>query len=241
MPSPRNPYSATRFCLLLGVALLAPVALYLLWVLGWWITFTIDDLMHPRPEPRTIWEAARDGNFEVLNRELEKGADPNAPDPQWGEVPLNWAAMDSDEDRAEIIKRLLRAGADPNYGAPLVQAAASCNTAVTKELLTGGADTSQTVVGGWTALHYASMNDCVDVMQLLIAAGADLNVRSDQGLTPLIWAAETAKVDAVRVLLEAGADRSITDNKGRTAYDAASITTGELAYWYRKVRKLLRE
>lgn len=239
MRNPRNPYSATQFCLLLGVAgLLVPVLLY---VVVWLLPLAVYEISHPRKEPTTIWEAARDGNLEVLDRELRSGADPNAPDRQWNHVPLYWAGIGGDSARVEIVARLLEAGADPKVGAPLLQAAGSCNPAVTRQLLAAGADPSQAPERGVTALHVAANNDCVDVMQLLIAGAADVNARDGLGFTPLHFAAGSAKVDAVRALLDAGADRTIADNEGRTPYDFASPTTGELAYWFGKVRKLLRE
>lgn len=60
---------------------------------------------------------------------------------------------------AEIVKRLLEEGADPN----------ECDEGTSI-----------------TPLHFAAQNNSLDVVQLLVAAGADLNATDeDDGDTPL--------------------------------------------------------
>ncbi|EKX37798.1 hypothetical protein GUITHDRAFT_55771, partial [Guillardia theta CCMP2712] len=70
---------------------------------------------------------------------------------------------------------------------------------------------------GCTALHWAALNDKVNVMKWLIKEGADLNARGNDGHTPLHWAGLKGFLRATRVLIDAGADLNVQDNWKFTA------------------------
>ena len=70
---------------------------------------------------------------------------------------------------------------------------------------------------GCTALHWAALNDKVNVMKWLIKEGADLNARGNDGHTPLHWAGLKGFLRATRVLVDAGADLNVQDNWKFTA------------------------
>ena len=68
--------------------------------------------MRSRPSGATpLHLAAAAGNPDAVGALLDKGADANAREPEWGQTPLVFAA---EYDRAAAIKALLKHGADPS-------------------------------------------------------------------------------------------------------------------------------
>ena len=121
--------------------------------------------------------------------------------------PVIWAVR---QDRPDILRALLAAGADPN--APV------------------------TGRNGWTPLMHAihtrqsaeSPTARLGAIQTLLDAGADPNERSRKGGTPLIMAAGYGATDMVELLLDAGADPRLQTPDGGTALTAAVGGTGDL-------------
>jgi ankyrin repeat protein len=96
----------------------------------------------------------------------------------------------------DVVRILLRAGADPNQ-------------AFTNE----SAD---------SPLIQASVRGFVQIVDELISAGANVNyARPNDGFTSLMFAAQYGFVDVVRSLLAAGADPRTANHDGHTALDAA--------------------
>jgi len=93
------------------------------------------------------------GQAETAEELLRHGADPNAV----ARNPMRVAVINSAaaSGRADLVKIVLQAGADPNV--------------------------RQTA--GYTALHAAAARDNIEMVQLLLDAGADASVRSDDGQT----------------------------------------------------------
>jgi ankyrin repeat protein len=58
--------------------------------------------------------SAPDGKFDIAKWLLEKGAEPDLPDPCYGLTPLHYAAMNESPGALGIIEKLLDADADPN-------------------------------------------------------------------------------------------------------------------------------
>lgn len=100
-----------------------------------------------------------------------------------------------DVGKAEVVKLLLKHGADQNgkdsYGQSLVMTAAS--------------------------------NHRTDVLALLIAAGADVNAANQYRITPLAVAAEQGHLDVVNMLVAAGAKVNARDTSGGTALSVAIL------------------
>lgn len=71
---------------------------------------------------------------------------------------------------------------------------------------------------GHTALHYASRNGRVEVMQMLIEAGAEVNTAGTSAtlMFPIHWACSTGMVKAVHLLLSHDAALEQTDSNGAT-------------------------
>ena len=121
-----------------------------------------------------ITAAAYSGHTEVVKILLDHGAN-DEKEGQWGTVPLHFAAS---RGRAEVSKLLLARGTNPNI----------------------------TSRNGWTPLHFAckdriyrrnrfvatpgvsfrhSLEECLEVIQVLLDAGADPTIRDNDGKNPL--------------------------------------------------------
>ena len=128
----------------------------------------------------------------------------------------------------EVLKLLLRAGANPNCEQrvtgrhPLYIAALGGHYKLMRELIEKGADMDARVnrgrgrSGNFTALHAAAELGGVDAISVLVEAGADIEVRSDHRSTPLHLAASGGAVETVLALLHAGADAQAVDTRGST-------------------------
>jgi hypothetical protein len=120
-------------------------------------------------------------------------------------APLHVAAA---LDRAEIVERLIAAGADPDVRTaggftPLHWAAGKNAAEAARRLLQAGAATNAAASNGITPLHWAAANNATNAVRLLIEAGADLEARTESGLTPLHWAVQRHAEDAARLLAAA--------------------------------------
>jgi ankyrin repeat protein len=62
---------------------------------------------------------------------------------------------------------------------------------------------------GYSALHFASQNNCLEAVQLLLDSGANVDLEDSFGNTPLGRAVFTSegKGDVIQLLLRNGADK----------------------------------
>ena len=104
-----------------------------------------------------------------------------------GHTALNWAAM---RDRPEVVKALLRKGADVN----------------TQDNR------------GVSPLLYAAGTQNAGIVRMLVDHGADLEVESrDNMMTPMLLAIEHHDIEILDVLLAQGANVTTSkDQKGRS-------------------------
>ena len=114
--------------------------------------------------------AAFFGQPEAVVLLLERGADPHAVSPTFGDVtPLHSAAAAGNDD---AVRALLAAGADPNARQ----------------------------AGGFTALHTAAFTGKAEMADALLAAGADATLATDEGKTAADLARENGHEElAVRL------------------------------------------
>jgi len=119
--------------------------------------------------------AAFHGHWRLCQYLLERGADPNHPLPDTGEVPLHVAlSRTTTTSLAHVVELLLAHGADPNRcTAPGVETGAFMRDARTR---------------AETPLHRAAAFSSASVITRLRAAGADIEARDMHGDTPLSWA-----------------------------------------------------
>ena len=194
-----------------------------------------------------ITEAAITGDVPVLEALLAAGADANFRNPE-GETPLMAVARTG---RIEAAELLLDAGADVNatesFGgqSALMWAAARGNADMVRFLAANGAALDARGLvrqwprkiineprpkdmnkGGFTALHYAAREGCIDCARALVEAGADLDVIDPERVTPLVLALENLHYDLAAFLIEAGADVNKWDLFGRSPlYMVADTST----------------
>jgi len=75
---------------------------------------------------------------------------------------------------------------------------------------------------GYTALHYAARNGCMDAAKNLIRLGANFNAQTGSlRATPLHRAISAKKTDMVQYLIQTGACTNIKDADGLTPLDRA--------------------
>jgi len=144
----------------------------------------------------------------ALDLIARKSVDVNAAEAD-GSTPLLWAAHAND---AELVARLLKAGAKPNVknqlgSTPLEEAAFNANTAAIQALLVAGADANTAGADGQTPLMLVARTANVEAAKLLLDKGANPNVRETQrGQTALMWAAANRQAAIMRELLARGAE-----------------------------------
>jgi len=118
--------------------------------------------------------AAYHGHWSLCRYLLDRGADPNLPLADTGEVPLHAAASKSHPRYILVARVLLDFEADPNRATiPGVETGSFMRDCRTK---------------GETPLHRAAAFCDEEMIDLLTGAGADIMARDAQGDTPLSWA-----------------------------------------------------
>jgi ankyrin repeat protein len=180
--------------------------------------------------------ALLNGQVGIATELLEKGADPNAADDyhraalfaaidlrnfnhdKYGDLPTDG------RDPLDVIKALLKKGADPNL---------RTNTVPVHGLMQF--DASWVNFDGETPFVRAALSGDIEVMRLLLTDGADANIATTQGTTALMAASginwipaqtyshsEADYVEAVKLCLERGADVNASNSLGLTAMHGAA-------------------
>lgn len=75
------------------------------------------------------------------------------------------------------------------------------------------------IVGGYTALHHACLNQHGSILQLLLHSGANPNIKCNSvvGETPLHLCCKLGNTDCARKLIQAGASAELRDNFGNNS------------------------
>lgn len=157
---------------------------------------------------------------EVVQNLLERGFDPNSPNPQ-GQPALMLAMQKSSNKVAEVLlnwKTTNLSISNPQSETPLMLAAITNQLAWAQKLIEKGADVNKK---GWTPLHYAATKGHIEMMRLLMENHAYLDAESPNGTTPLMMAAHYGTSMATKLLLEEGADPRLKNQLGISALEFA--------------------
>ncbi len=156
----------------------------------------------------SLVELAKADNHQAAITLIDQHVNVNTPTSD-GTTALHWAAHNGD---AELVDRLLRAGADAKaknqFGAtPMSEAAFLGNVAIIEKLLKAGADPDSPSADGQTALMLVARTDNVAAAKLLLQHGAHVDAREKQKeQTALMWASAESQPAMVRELIAHGAD-----------------------------------
>ena len=124
--------------------------------------------------------------------------------------------------RKEGVPEKPKQGINPILNNQLLEAAASNNIDLAKELLEKGAQVNCQTDDGWTPLLKASVHGSA-LTKLLLEKGADPNIATAKGYTPLHRAAGHGNNSVVLELLDAEADVLTKDDFGQNAHRMALL------------------
>ncbi|MFN8395433.1 MAG: ankyrin repeat domain-containing protein [Bacteroidia bacterium] len=189
--------------------------------------------------------AAENGHTEVMGMLLEAGAKPVFTKQEDLEVAKTGSQQDNlnakllnaiQNHEAEVALEMIAAGAKPDARSKrnipaLIMAAARKQAAVVAALLDKGADAdiratdAEKGIEQITALHVASTNGHIEILQLLLERGAEVNAQDKSGLTPLMAASELGNTVAVILLIDKGADVNLQDYDGLSPLMLSAYTS----------------
>uniref|UniRef100_A0A0D9X2F9 Uncharacterized protein n=1 Tax=Leersia perrieri TaxID=77586 RepID=A0A0D9X2F9_9ORYZ len=94
-------------------------------------------------------------------------------------------------------------------------------------LFSAGVPLDSTDSQGRTALHMASANGHLAVVEYLIQNGANVNAKNSENNTPLHWACLNGHIEVIKALICAGASVSALNSHEKTPMDEA-VTKGKM-------------
>jgi ankyrin repeat protein len=156
----------------------------------------------------------------TLTRLLQRGFDPNTPDPQ-GQVGLFLALRGGSDQAVQVLLAHPELKADATNTTdetPLMMAALRGAMEPAMRLIERGARLDRS---GWTPLHYAASGPSTAMVKMLLDRGAPIDARSPNGTTPLMMAARYGVEEAAALLLERGADAALLNQLDLSAADFA--------------------
>ncbi len=179
----------------------------------------IDEITSTLRDHERVFEAARNGDVEVVRRAFAEGFDPATPDIDGRTI--YQIAKDRRHETIELLARDIRGGNTRSEGdnqaiRALMTAAQTGDIEALRRCLDERPQLIDALGGGGfqkaTALHLAVLHNQHAAMRLLIARGANLDSRDfPDNAAPLHFAAARGDLETVRLLVEAGAD---IDGKG---------------------------
>jgi pectate lyase len=175
------------------------------------LIYTLRGLAEP---PKSLQEAAAEGDFEAVRLLIAQGIDVDHREDSFFKTALHHAAINGHKN---IVQFLLTKGAQIDAwngypgGTPLDYAAEKGHKEVAELLIIGGANVNakRGSPAGDTPLHSAVRAGYKEIVNLLIANGADVNAKNDSEQTPIDIAVGGGRRE-IRELLQAKiADSSI--------------------------------
>lgn len=119
----------------------------------------------------------------------------------------------------QFVAKVTHIDGEESGRTPLMSAALKGRADLVRRFLALGADPNRTDSSGATALHYAMTNPSIEVVTALLEAGADPNVQETaHGKTPLWDAVFRARrlPDVVAAMMKHGGDPNIANRAGVT-------------------------
>ena len=145
---------------------------------------------------------------------IRKGADVNLRDNE-GKTALLWAASNSLPNAKILVEHGAKVNIAANDGmTPFLQATLGVSSGkvpieLCELLRKNGADVNAALTrnnaSGWTALHYAVVNNNANLVKFLIKHGANVNKFNAEGSSPLFLAKLNDNQEIVKILRNAGA------------------------------------
>ncbi|MGC4046736.1 MAG: ankyrin repeat domain-containing protein [Armatimonas sp.] len=148
--------------------------------------------------------AAKSGSLETVKLLVAAKANVNAGSVLQKGQPLQAAIL---HGHLEIQEFLLKSGADPNLGAPLVHLVVLDNTAAVEKLIKAGAKIDQSDESGMTALMSTAMLGTEKMMRFLLKYKPNVHLKDAEGRTALSFAKQEKKTGIIALLRKAGATR----------------------------------
>jgi len=170
-----------------------------------------------------LWEAAREGDLEKLQTQLDSGADVDYKGP-FGATPLLIGVR---EENREVIEVLVSKGANVDARTmiswPLSLAIENEDVATVSVLVEAGANLEAANQKGWTALMLAAHKGNLDMVRLFSENGAKINEESmgEDPVNALLIAVDGGYTDIVKVLLKNGASTEMKDGTPNAALEFA--------------------
>ena len=182
---------------------------------------------NPEPlfSPNPLWEAAAQGDRDLVNQLINAGMDVDASDKQ------GWTALHlaSAEGQKGMVQQLLDAGADVTKVAKdgataLWVALLGGHHEVLLILIQSGADLTGTDPTGRPPLLVAVELKDVQAVTVFLRNGALPNASTNDGTTPLMAAAATGQTGLIEQLIQHGAEVNAVNQEGATALMLAAAT-----------------
>jgi ankyrin repeat protein len=177
----------------------------------------IEKLLQAGADANAVWTegetplmtVARGGNVEAAKVLLAHGAQVKATEPVHGQTPLMWATA---QGHPEMMRELIARGADVNARSAIQHWQRQVTAEPREKWLPPG---------GFTALHFAARQGCLDCAKILLDAKADINATDPDGNSAVVLAIINGHYDVAGFLIDKGTDPNLADVTGRTALYAA--------------------
>jgi ankyrin repeat protein len=176
---------------------------------GAWDVVTLLLAAGAKPHATALLEAVTAARTDIAETLIAAGVDVCVGD-QHGWTACHYAVA---QDNAELLNRLIAAGASVNVGGESLihlAAIASLDGTMLQRLVAAGADVNAIDESGQTACHVAAVNKSI-TLRVLIDAGARFDTVDKNGCTALTKAVARGSRECVALLLAAGANATRVD------------------------------